>query len=68
LAASALVLDRNHWPEHTDYQLTFGENEVRKFHSNERDTICGFHEYLTEEMVLEKSKHLEGAFSMIPIS
>jgi hypothetical protein len=48
LAASSLVLDRNHWPEHINSQSTFGENEVRKLsirlQSNGRDIIRGFHE------------------------
>jgi hypothetical protein len=43
LAASALVLDRKHWPEDINSQLTFGNNSVRRMsvrlQLNERDTI-----------------------------
>jgi hypothetical protein len=72
LTASAYVLDRKHWPEDIDSQLTLSENEVIKLsiklQLNERDTIRGLQEFLIEKTVVEKLKHLKGALSMIPIS
>jgi hypothetical protein len=72
LAASARVLDREHWPKDINYQLKFDENEVRKlsnrFQLNERDEIWRFHEYLIEKTALEKFKHLKSFLNTIPIS
>jgi hypothetical protein len=60
LAVSPQMLDRKHWPEDFNCQLTFDENEVVKLSIrlkiNERATIHGFCEYLIEKGDLENLK------------
>jgi hypothetical protein len=65
LAASAQVLDRKHWHEDINSQMTFGENKIRKLLTwlqlNERDINCGFRGYLIERTGSEKFKHFKSA-------
>jgi hypothetical protein len=54
------------WPEDGNSQLTFSKTGFTKISSrhelNERDTIRGFDEYLTENMVPKNLLHLKHNF------
>ena len=58
LAYWSRVLDKKHWPEDDNIQLTFGELEITnlsiRLQLNEREMIRGFREYILEKTYPEK--------------
>jgi hypothetical protein len=64
------ILDPKSWPENV--AQTFGEKEIqnlgKRLQLNERESVCGFRDYLNQKILPENLVDLKNALNTVPIS